>query len=77
MTSSEYFKYINLLTNKVDEKTIQDLSIAIKEKPIVISPPNDYEYFISKQQELISSQFNGARQKIKDRQSFIFSLFSQ
>ena len=58
-------------------KTIQNLSIAIKEEPIFFSFPKDYEYFISKQQKLISSQFNGARQKIKDRKSFIFSLFSQ
>ena len=77
MTSSEYFQYINLLTNKIDEKTIQNLSIAIKEESISFSPPKDYEYFVSKQQELISSQFNGARQKIKDRKSFLFSLFSQ
>jgi|TARA_B110000495_G_C22995510_1_gene586844 hypothetical protein len=77
MTSSEYFQYINLLTNKIDEKTIQNLSIAIKEESISFSPPKDYEYFISKQQELISSYFNGARQKIKDRKSFMFSLFSQ
>ena len=77
MTPSEYLKYINLLTNQIDKKTIKSLSKAVKEIPLVIESPQDYEYFTLKQQELISTQLDGARKKNKDRQSFIFSLISQ
>ena len=76
MTSSEYLKYIKLLTSQIDEKTIQKLSKAIKKEPLVIYPPIDYENFISKQNNLIQSDFSGTRIKIKGRESFVFTLFS-
>ena len=53
------------------------MSKAVKEIPLVIESPQDYEYFTLKQQELISTQLDGARKKNKDRQPFIFSLISQ
>ena len=59
----EYLKYINLLTNQIDKKTIKSLSKTVKEIPLVIESPQDYEYFTLKQQELISTQLDGARKK--------------
>lgn len=77
MTSQEYLRYIKLLTSKIDEKTIQKLSIAIKEEPLFINFPIDYENFISKQKQIIEDEFNGLRIKIKNRKSFVYSFISQ
>jgi len=63
--------------DQIDEKTIKSLSKAVKEISLVIESPQDYEYFTLKQQEFISTQLDGARKKIKARQSFVFSLISQ
>jgi len=77
MTSSEYLKYINMHENLINEEMIQRLSKVINEEPFAILPPKDYQNFISKQNFLIETEFNGKRIKAHNKKLFISSLISQ
>lgn len=78
MIPSEYLNYITTHENLIDEKMIQRLSKAIKEEPLAIHlPPEDYQIFISKQNLLIETEFNGTKIKANNKKLFISSLISQ
>ena len=78
MIPSEYLNYISTHENLIDENMIQQLSKAVKEEPLAIHlPPEDYQNFISKQNLLIETEFNGTKIKVNNKKLFISSLISQ
>ena len=78
MIPSEYLNYISTHENLIDGNMIQRLSKAVKEESLAIHlPPEDYQNFISKQNLLIKTEFNGTKIKVNNKKLFISSLISQ